>query len=58
MTNDDIQNAERGDEKAKESVEVAISDNDEQLNEDKRNKEQNVDNNDINEAPTAVESEG
>lgn len=57
LTNDDIQNAERGDEKAKESVEVAISDNDEQLNEDKRNKEQTVDNNDINEAPTAVEPE-
>ena len=57
LTNDDIQNAESGDEKAKESVEVAISDNDEQLNEDKRNKEQNVDNNDINEAPTTVEPE-
>lgn len=57
LTNDDIQNAESGDEKAKESVEVAISDNDEQLNEDKRNKEQNVDNNDINEDPTTVEPE-
>lgn len=57
LTNDDIQNAENGDEKAKESVEIAISDNDEQLNESKRNKEQNVDNNDVNESSTAVESE-
>ena len=57
LTNDDIQNAENGDEKAKESVEIAISDNDEQLNESKRNKEQNVDNDDVNESSTAVESE-
>ena len=57
LTNDDIQNAENGDEKAKESVEIAISDNDEQLNESKRNKEQNVDNNDVNESSTEVESE-
>lgn len=57
LTNDDIQNAENGDEKAKESVEIAISDNDEQLNESKRNKEQNVDNNDVNESSTSVESE-
>lgn len=56
LTNDDIQNAENGDEKAKESVEIAISDNDEQLNESKRNKEQNVDNNDVNESSTEVES--
>lgn len=57
LTNDDIQNTENGDEKAKESVEIAISDNDEQLNESKRNKEQNVDNNDVDESSTAVESE-
>ena len=57
LTNDDIQNTENGDEKAKESVEIAISDNDEQLNESKRNKEQNVDNNDVDESSTAVGSE-
>lgn len=57
LTNDDIQNAENGDEKAKESVETAISDNDEQLNEDKRNKEQNIDNDDTNKAPISVEPE-